>query len=193
LLVVLIIMGILATQALISFTSPESVVKGAAFNMRSAFNLARATAVNKNRNVLVDFVFDTDLDGDGDADDGYWICLDDNSSSTCDADDTNIRKTALPDEVQFYDNDLRATGGPDVTPAGAHLDVTDGVTFSFGNNWFTMQPDGTANWGGTVYLYIPDPGGATGMKAPPYAVVVSPTTGRLRLRAWKTATGVWSK
>jgi len=187
LMVVLVIMGILATQVVTAFTSPATKVKGAAFNMRSDFNLARAEAVNRNSNILVDFVFDTDLDGDGDADDGYWICLDDDDSSSCEAGDTTIRKVTLPDEVEFYDTDY--TGGPAVEPGGGSLTVEDGVDFTADR--FAMQPNGTSNKGGTVYIYTPEPDG-TGMQVPPYAVVVSPTTGRVRLSIWKTASSTWS-
>ena len=57
LMVVLVIAGILAFGVVMSFTNPTAKVKAAAFEMRGDFNLARAEAVRRNQNILVDFVF----------------------------------------------------------------------------------------------------------------------------------------
>ena len=57
LMVVMVIVGILATSVVFMFADPTAKVKAAAFEMRGDFNLARAEAVRRNENILVDFVF----------------------------------------------------------------------------------------------------------------------------------------
>ena len=189
LLVVISIVGLLASQAIMEFTSPRNNVKASIMNMRADFNLARAEAINRNQDVRIDFKSDTDIDGDGDVDDGYLICVDNAGGPGCDPADMILKKSAFVTGVKFYDVDLRSVGGPYCTPDGSSLTVKDGVTFS-GNN-FSMQSDGTTagNKAGTVYVYIP--GGPTGMKVAPYAVVVS-TKGRIRVRLWRKDSLAWS-
>jgi len=190
LLVVISIVGLLASPAIMEFTSPRNNVKASIMNMRADFNLARAEAINRNQDVRIDFKFDTDIDSDGDVDDGYIICVDNAGGTGCDAADIILKKSAFVTGVKFYDVDLRSVGGPNITPAGDALNFPmDGVTFS-GNN-FSMESDGTTagNKAGTVYLYIP--GGPTGMRVAPYAVVVS-TKGRIRVRLWHKDSLAWS-
>lgn len=57
LMVVLVIIGILASGAVFMFSDPTAKVKAAAFEMRGDFNLARAEAVRRNEGILVQFVF----------------------------------------------------------------------------------------------------------------------------------------
>ena len=57
LMVVMVIVGILATSVVFMFADPTAKVKAAAFEMRGDLNLARAEAVRRNENILVDFVF----------------------------------------------------------------------------------------------------------------------------------------
>ena len=57
LMVVLVIVGILATSVVFMFADPTAKVKAAAFQMRGDLNLARAEAVRRNDNILVDLVF----------------------------------------------------------------------------------------------------------------------------------------
>lgn len=189
LLVVISIVGLLASQVIMEFTSPRNNVKASIMNMRADFNLARSEAINRNQDVRIDFLSDADIDGDNDVDDGYIICVDNAGGPGCDPADIILKKSAFVTGVKFYDVDLRSVGGPDCTTDGSSLTVTDGITFS-GNN-FSMQSDGTTagNKAGTVYVYIP--GGTTGMKVAPYAVVVS-TKARIRVRLWRKDLLAWS-
>ena len=57
LMVVLVIVGILAIGVVFMFADPTAKVKAAAFEMRGDLNLARAEAVKRNENILVDFIF----------------------------------------------------------------------------------------------------------------------------------------
>ncbi len=190
LMVVVTIVGFLASQSIMEFTSPRNKVKASVMSMRADFNLARAEAINRNTPIRIDFLFNTDIDSDGDADDGYWICVDNAGGPGCDAADITIKKTAFVDEVEFYDVDLQSVGGPNCPPEGPALTFPmDGVTFT--NNFYEIQPDGTTagNKDGIVYAYIP--GGTTGMKVAPFAVVVS-TTNRNRVRMWNKDSHAWT-
>ncbi len=196
-MVVLIIIGILATQAVVVLTSPAAKTKGAAFNLRSDCNLARSEAVNRRNEVGVDFIFNQDIDGDGDRDDGYVLY--EETSSTGDGynpgTDPLIKMVAFADTVQFYNTDLSGAGGPDQTAGGdTPFDPGDGVSFS--GNRFLMQTDGSSNKSGTAYLYVSDPvwtpaGGAQDMMVDPYAVVIF-VSGRVRLVRWRQDLGEWS-
>jgi Type II transport protein GspH len=197
-LIVVAIVGLLASQSILEFTSPRNKIKASVMSMRADFTLARAEAINRNTNVRIDCLFNTDIDSDGDADDGYRIWIDDYPIGSPDGvytpkvgtvGDNLIKEAPFVDEVEFYDVDLRAVGGPNITPAGASLPVVDGVNLaSSPNNYFNMRPDGTADDDVTVYMYIP--GGATGMKVAPYAVEVS-SSGRIRIRMWKKDSSNW--
>ncbi|MEJ2270434.1 MAG: alanine--tRNA ligase-related protein, partial [Desulfobulbaceae bacterium] len=61
-LVVMVIVGILAIGVVFMFADPTAKVKAAAFEMRGDLNLARAEAVRRNDNILVDFVFTAEAD-----------------------------------------------------------------------------------------------------------------------------------
>jgi prepilin-type N-terminal cleavage/methylation domain-containing protein len=190
LLVVLVIIGILATQVVFMLSSADGKVKGAAFNMRSDFNLARGEAVNRNQDVLIDFVFDSDttyVDASGTRD-GYRICVDDDVDSACTGADTIIKDVLFTELVQFYD--AAGVNGPTVDINGDAWVVGDGVTFTADN--FQMQPNGTSNKAGTIYTYVPNSGDPTDMEAPPYAVVVGSTTGRVRLLRWSLTSTAWT-
>ncbi len=195
LLVVISIAGLLASQAIMEFTAPRNNVKASIMKMRADFNLARAEAINRNTNIRIDFLFNTDIDSDGDTDDGYWICVDNAGGPGCDAADINIKKTAFVDEVEFYDADLSAVGGPNCLPEDPSTPISfpmDGVTFTTTtDNFFEIQPDGTTagTREGIFYAYIPE--GATDMKVAPYAVVVSSTV-RIRVLMWKKDSSAWA-
>lgn len=198
LVVVMIIIGILATQAIVTLTSPAAKTKGAAFNLRSDCNLARSESVNRRSEVGVDFIFNTDIDNDGDRDDGYVIYEETdytNHSGYDPGDDPLIKMVPFADTVQFYNSDLSSDGGPNKTAGGdTPFDPGDGVSFS--GNRFHMQTDGSSNKSGTLYLYVSNPvwtpsGGADDMMVSPYAVVIY-TSGRVRLVRWRQDLGEWS-
>ncbi|MBU0480359.1 MAG: GspH/FimT family pseudopilin [Proteobacteria bacterium] len=155
-----------------------------------------------------------DLDGDGTMDDGYGIWTDKNNNGNYEAwvlaaDDANgngicdeaevgdclLKAVAFADEVQFYD--VNATGGPLIKPGGGGIDFEngdtddDGVAIAPGVNWLAFLPDGTSNNGGTIYIYAPSSDDVRVMKAPPLAMVVSTSTGRVRVERWRTSTGTW--
>ncbi|MBU0729801.1 MAG: prepilin-type N-terminal cleavage/methylation domain-containing protein, partial [Proteobacteria bacterium] len=170
-LVVLVIVGILAVQVVISFTSPVVPLKGDAFDLRSNMNMARGEAVKRNEQVLVEFFNNTDIPlvGDGN-DDGYMICLDSLSTNTCiDEPAANIIKSVVfNDIVQFYGT--LASGGPPFDGAGNNPPggaLGDGV--SFVGNAFLMRSNGTTNQDGAVYLYVPD-ADPTKMRVAPFTV-----------------------
>ncbi|MEJ2333754.1 MAG: GspH/FimT family pseudopilin, partial [Desulfobulbaceae bacterium] len=55
-MVVLVIVGILAIGVVFMFADPTAKVKAAAFEMRGDLNLARAEAVRRNENILVQLI-----------------------------------------------------------------------------------------------------------------------------------------
>jgi prepilin-type N-terminal cleavage/methylation domain-containing protein len=189
LIVVLVIIGILSSQVIISINSASHKVKNSLSSLRTDINLARAEAVTRATDVYVSFLFDSDIDGDGDIDDGYRVWIDDALPAGYTAADTLIKLNQFTDDVQFYDTDLSGVGGPDVKPGGGALaDPDDGV--SFVGNQFKMRNDGTANIQGTVYIYVSDDDG--GMECVPYSLVVS-STGRIRAWYWQKSTSSWSR
>ena len=201
LMIVLAIIGILATQVVSGWNSPVSKLKTAAFNMRGDFNFARAESVKRNEDVRIDFIFNSeDLDGDGDRDNGYRVWVDSDSDGVVDGGETVLKKVPFRDEVQFYDRSVPEPDGPmKKTDNATALVVGDGV--SFAPNWFSMQSDGTSNIGGTVYLYAPhlevlaaNPASSAPevIWAGPFAVVVS-SSGRVHLRRWRPDLVQWSR
>jgi len=175
----MVIVAILATQVVFSFTDSMARVKAAAFNLRADMNLARAEAVNRHANVVVKFM-------PGATDDGYRIYTE--------ADNETIKRVGFRDEVQFYD--AAAVDGPTKTPDNTDLTGSAGDGIIFAGNAFRMRPDGTsdtADDNDTVIIYGPDPGDHTVMRAPPIAIVVSPNTGRVRLERWRKEEGAWKE
>ena len=132
LMVVLVIVGILAIGVVFMFADPTAKVKAAAFEMRGDLNLARAEAVRRNDNILVDFVFTAEADcskidkdsfeacyGAG-SNQGYVICFDENGDNDCrdevrssppatseevaeDLEEKIIKTVIFQDAVQYYD------------------------------------------------------------------------------------------
>ena len=204
-MIVMVIVAILATGVVFMFANPSARVKGEAFNMLAALNLARSEAVTENTEAWVEF-----LPGATPGDpDGYRIWLTGDTNVTYDAGtDTLIQETSFPVEVQFYWKN--ATDGPNVKPEGGGLDVEDGaagdddgVVFDSGSandNVFAFTSMGTAinsdgdDLGSFGYIYIYYPVSASEpdkMRAAPYAIVVSASTGSIKIRRWTDA-GAWS-
>ena len=213
LMIVLVIAGILATGVIFMFIDPTAKVKAAAFDMRGDFNLARAEAVRRNNNVLVDFIFTAEADcsktdtasfancysGAGNIQ-GYIICFDENDDNDCsdeaataaELEDKIIKTVLFRDAVQYYDgtNLPPAPSGPQVAPVTAvslaDANYNDGITFG-GGNYIYMNSNGTSSDTGSVIVYLPldgDPATRT-VKGKPYAVVVDSTsTGRVILERW---------
>ena len=183
LLVVMVIIGIMATAIIREFTGAKSRLKGCAFSVRTDINLARTEAVNRNQDVLIEFIFDTeDLDGDGDMDNGYKICIDSDSSSTCNDPNDSIKNLALPDAMLFY-NSAYPGGATDLIDNSTPY-AGDGVTFSTINNTVIMRTNGACNEAGTIYICLPDnPDTPADMQTGQYAVDIN-TLGRIQIRVW---------
>jgi prepilin-type N-terminal cleavage/methylation domain-containing protein len=204
-IVVMVIVAILATGVVFMFANPSARVKGQAFTMLGELNMARSEAVNRNLDVRVTFI--------PGAQDGYRIWIDDWTTSSgggpgsdgnyTAGSDTLIRETFFPEEVQFY-ADVNATGGPNVNPEGAALDMTDGGTDDDGIEFdgadeFVFTSLGIAEDSGSnpldntgfVYIYYPKEGEPTTMRAAPYALVVSNGVGTISIVRWNTRDAAW--
>lgn len=214
LMIVVVIIGILATQIVTGWRSKVPLVKNTAFNMRSDFNYARGEAAKRNENVLIDFFTKGETMNDIPAvvmvNDGYRICLDKDNDNECTTNDealdpgAMLKEVVFRDDVRFYDRFVSIPDGPGVDATEA-ADPWDGESVTFVGKYFEMCPDGTSNKGGSVYLYVPDqkilatlPAPAAGTPDPadvldvaPYALVVS-TVGRIRLYRWRIDLSAWS-
>jgi len=184
--VVMVIACILATGVVFMFTNPTAKVKSTAFCLLADLNLARSEAVNRNQDVLVDFVFGTR--------DGYLICIDTDEDKDChdEAVDDIIKKVLFRDEVHFYDCAAAPpypAKGPQKTPAGTSLAGKNGLIFG-GPNYIKWQPDGTSGDNGSIIIYHPAAENSQLVKGDPYAAVISSAaTGRIRLMRWRREIG----
>lgn len=189
LMVAMAIVAILATGTVMMFTNPSAKVKGVIFKIQGDINLARSEAVNRNRDVLVDFTLGST--------DGYQLCLDTDSDNDCsnEAAEDLIREVVFTEEVQFYDCTSAPpypADGPTTTPSGTDLAGKNGLIFG-GPTYLKMQPDGTSSDNGSIIVYFPVPGNPQAIKGSPYAAVISSAaTGRIRVMRWRQDGG-WSK
>ena len=180
---------ILATGIAHMYTNPTAKVKGVMFNILADMNLARSESVNRNQNVLVDFIL-------GDKD-GYLICLDTDSDKDCNDElaENVIKEVLFREEVQFYDCTSAPpypADGPTKTPSGTKLAGKKGLIFG-GPTYLKWQPDGTSGDNGSIIVYHPAPQNPQQVKGNPYAAVISSAaTGRMRLMRWRQSSG-WSK
>jgi prepilin-type N-terminal cleavage/methylation domain-containing protein len=199
-IVVMVIVGILATGVVFMFANPSARVRGQIFTMLGELNQARSEAVNRNIEVRVTF-----LPGAAATDeDGYRIWIDEDADSAYTAGtDTLILETVFPLALQFYDTN--GTGGPGVDPEGGGLDMEngdsddDGIEFD-GANEFVFTARGTALDSGSapldntgyVYIYLPaSPADHATMRGAPYALVVTQGTGRVRIARWDKTDAAW--
>lgn len=183
LLVVMVIIGIMATAIIREFTGAKSRLKGCAFSVRTDINLARTEAVNRNQDILIKFT--EDLDGDGDIyehDNGYKICIDSDSSLTCNDTNDLIKEFPLPYDMLFHKSTY--PGGATDFIDNSTPYAGDGVTFSTINNVLVMQANGSCNEAGTIYICLPDnPGAPSDMQTGPYAVDLN-KLGRIQILVW---------
>ncbi len=95
--IVMTIVCILALAAVYMYSNPTAKVKSVIFCLLSDLNLARSEAVNRNRDVLVDFTIG--------ARDGYIICLDTDADKDCgdETADSIIREVIFREEVKYYE------------------------------------------------------------------------------------------
>lgn len=189
LVIVMIIVCILATGVVFMFNNPTARIKNVAFTLLADMNLARSEAVDRNREVLVDFTLGTR--------DGYMICLDTDGDRDCGNESASdiIKKVLFRAEVQFYDCTSAPpypAGGPTKTPAGTPLAGKNGLIFG-GPNYIKWQPDGTSSDNGSIILYHPAGFNPHKVRGDPYAAVISSAaTGRIRLMRWRVKNG-WSR
>ena len=187
-LVVVCLIAILAIIGVRAMGSAPSRLRGELYGMLTDLNLARSEAVNRNRQVLCDFLMAGEVDDDGAAApaDGYRICLDNDGDGNCDSSDRLLRQRFLSPGIIFYDLDTPAPKGPDRKPDGSGWTAGgDGVSFSA--NRVAMEADGSSNKAGTVYLCA---SGGGGLLAGPVALVMS-KVGRIRVDSWDAAAGRW--
>jgi prepilin-type N-terminal cleavage/methylation domain-containing protein len=217
LMVVLIIVGILATGVVFMFADPTAKVKAAAFEMRGDLNLARAEAVRRNDNILVDLVFTACNQADVDSgvcvavcgkvdkagfdacysgagsNQGYVICF-----TAADLEEKVIKTVLFKDSIKYYNFGATlpaAPSGPSKDPGGVTLVSNNGITFGElpgplvpGDDFIYMNSNGTSSGTGSIILCLP--GGPVTVKGMPYAVVVDNiSTGRVHLDRWRPEMG----
>ena len=169
LIVVMVIVAILATGVVFMFADPTAKVKSAAFELRGDLNLARAEAVRRNNDILVDFVFTAESDcgkantasfaqcysGTG-SDQGYVICFDedgdsicsDEASTTAELEEKIIKTVIFKDPVKFF---AEISGSLPASPTGPTPNsAPDGITL-VGNNGITL---GELPIPGVDYIYM---------------------------------------
>ncbi len=176
LMIVVVIIGIMASQAIYAFTSPVRKIKSASFSLRNDINLARGEAVNRGMRVGIDFTAPAN---------GYTLWVDADNGGDRDAGEEILKEVEL-DDVEYY-----GLGIPN--PQGPGPAVSDGVTFT--DDRFVMLPNGSSDKGGTVYLYVPHSadGGAV-LKNAPFRIVLNNIVGRVHLYRWRPeegANGEW--
>jgi len=192
-IVVLAIIGILATGVITMLTSHGAKVRGAAFNLKADINQARSEAVFKGSQVLVEYYFNVQENfSAGGVYDGYRICFDSDTDNSC-ADETGsnlIKGVVMEKAVQFYDTTGGAiTRGPTQTQGGASLASKDGVLFT--DDDFILYANGSSDVVAnvdTIVIYVPQQGNPAVMLADPFSVVVS-NSGRITLYRWQN--GQW--
>ncbi len=210
LMVVVVIIGILATGIIMMFTDPTGKVKTAVFEMRGDINLARAEAVKENENFVMQFLFNSAEGGAGGAfcnkDNlancyvggnfhGTIICWDDGDFNCSDqAADDIVKINIFGREAKFYD--FTATplppDGPTATPPGVALAGKNGIALTSTNNHLVMVPNGTITSDGAttddgaIVVYYPLDGSPGKIRGKPFALVLSSgTTGKVELRRWR--------
>jgi prepilin-type N-terminal cleavage/methylation domain-containing protein len=200
-LVVMVIVGILATGVVFMFADPTAKVKAAAFEMRGDFNLARAVAVKENADVLISF--------DDGTNDGYRICFDTDGNSDCynESGEDIIKDVVFRDRVTFYNFTSAPfpADGPDKAPAidGVEKALTglNGITLGAVNGggypYINFTSNGTCeppDKQGVAIVYLSEQGNLSIIKGRPYAVVVdNMNTGRVRLERWRPEKDDWDR
>ena len=210
LLIVVAILGVLATAVGVNLSSKETKTKSFVFTMRAKFQQAKMEAIKRGRDVYIDFDFNDDPDlgtvGDGDnsVDNGFTVWVDeDNDGNYVHGTDIlinsftsgnnvytvefeNIFSTGN-DGIEIFTTTPAVSDGPGAGPNGALID--DGVNVTADR--FKMNPDGTSV-SCRVYLYwaTTDGGGNKSVNIGPYAITVN-TVGRIKISSWKKNDGKW--
>ena len=193
-MIVMVIVAILATSVVFMFANPNARVKTQAFNLLGELNMARSEAVNRNEDVLVEFLDDVSEDCQDNIIecstagnfDGYIICvdLDVPLNNLCESSDTIIRITLFDQRVQYYDPAVLPDDGPSATSGGGDLIGGSGIVLDDDTaiSSIIMTPDGTLedtiteNANVVIYL-IPEEGDHNKIRGTPYAVTIMPNSG----------------
>lgn len=193
LLVVIAIVAILTVTAAVSFTSPSRKLKNTLFLLRNDLNLARSEAVNRGRNIYIDFV-------NGAAQDSYFLWEDTDNTCTAAPDnctyiagDTIIKPMVnFPQNIQYYDAAL--AGGPPMNGGENPQAGSNGIDFDAGtDDSFYMKPDGTSGGGnGTVFIYATDINDHSIISAAPMFLSVFQTTGKVQVKYWNKTSATWN-
>ena len=204
-IVVMVIVAILATGVVFMFANPSARVKAEAFQMLGNFNLARAEAVRRNQNILVQF-YDTaketcgkdtqahfnDCFGGGSYH-GYVICFNedldgvidddcsDEAATTAELEEKIITALIFKEFVKYYAiGAVPPTDGPANAPNGNALTANNGITFTAGN-YFSMAANGTSSDTGAIVIFYPE---GTAIRGKPYGLVVT-NIGNIQLFRWR--------
>ena len=207
LLIVVVILGVLATSVGVNLSSRETKMKSFVFTIRAKFQQAKMEAIKRGRVVYIDFDFNPDYVQNGvtvnNPDNGFTIWVDeDNDGNYVHGTDTLINSFTTPEGNEYtveFENIISTgndgieifttavSGVPGAGPKGATIDP--GVTAAAYR--FKMNPDGTSV-SGRVYLYwaTTDGGGNKSVNIGPYAITVN-TVGRIKISSWKKNDGQW--
>jgi prepilin-type N-terminal cleavage/methylation domain-containing protein len=177
LIIVVVIMGILAAYVTYNLSSGATELKTFVFNTKTHFHKAKFEAVKRNRNVYIDF----DFDSDGSIDNGYTVWVDEDCDTLYTAGtDTVIDTIVFNKGPVIYDNNP-PIGAEPAGPGGST--IGDGV--SAASDRIIMRPNGRSE-NGTVYLYLPMSATDNTILAGPWAIITS-TVGRIRVEEWQNS------
>jgi len=221
LMVVMVIVGILALGVVFMFADPTAKVKAAAFEMRGDLNLARAEAVRRNTDILVQFIdsaqetcskettaFFASCSAGGNFH-GYVICFDENGNNDCldeagtadELEEKIVKAVLFQDAVRYYEFGATlpaAPSGPSSCPLGVALASNNGITLfdpavpGTEVDFVTMNFNGTSSHMGSVIVYLPGEASALTVKGRPFAVVVdNMSSGQVRLERWDPNIDDW--
>lgn len=192
LLIVVVILGVLATAVGVNLSSRETKTKSFVFTMRAKFQQAKMEAIKRGRDVYIDF----DFNNDDVVDNGFtiWVDVDGTVTPINSFTFENIFSTSN-DGIEIFTTPVPplpplppdVLDGPGVGPGGAKIE--EGVTAAAYR--FKMNPDGTSV-AGRVYLYwaTTDGVGGKSVNSGPYAITVN-IVGRIKISSWKKNDGQW--
>jgi len=189
LLVVMVIVGILATQVVSGFNSADRKLKSAVFSLRNEVHYARSEAVSRGQDVKFTFLPGASVD----APDGYRIWIDDhpvggppNNTYTAGS-DTLLKEDTFRDEVQLYDTPVAE--GPPFSGGDNPAAGSNGVDFTA--DAFNLRDSGSGNEDGKIFLYVPEPGNHSATRSFIMRVEFTAATGRVQASTWDEANSTW--
>ena len=180
LIIVVVIMGILASYVTYNLSSGATELKTFVFNTKTHFHKAKFEAVKRNRNVYIDF----DFDDDGSIDNGYTVWADEDCDTAyTGGTDTIIETIIFNDGPVIYATPRPEEPGASNNGPGPTKTINDGV--SAADDKIIMRPNGRSE-NSTVYLYLPKSATNNTLSAGPWAIITS-MVGRIRIDEWKSS------